>query len=104
MPTLFIVVALELLKVFLGLFTLFRCMCFFVCWYVSFCFFFAILLLKSLILALGYGTDCTFHLYDIGQFHVKKKKKRKPFLVRNSSASANQGHSTDFVEKIACAY
>ena len=32
---------------------------------------FAILLSKSLILALGYGTDYTFHLYDIGRFHVK---------------------------------
>ena len=38
---------------------------------------FAILLSESLILALGYGTDCTFHLYDIGQFHVKKIKKIK---------------------------
>ena len=34
---------------------------------------FPILLSKSLILALGYGTDCTFHLYDIDQFHLKKK-------------------------------
>ena len=33
------------------------------------------LLSKSLILALGYGTDCTFHLYDIGQSHVKQQKK-----------------------------
>ena len=37
---------------------------------------FAILLSKSLILAFGYGTDCTF--YDIGQFHEKKKKKKSP--------------------------
>ena len=41
---------------------------------------FAVLLLKSLTLALGYGTDCTFHLYDIGQFHVKKKKTCKHFV------------------------
>ena len=32
---------------------------------------------KSLILALGYGTDCTIHLYDIGQFHIKKKHMKK---------------------------
>ena len=67
--TLFIAVALELLKVILGLFTLLRCMCFSVRWYV---FFFSILLSKALILALGYGTDCIFHLRDIGQFHLKK--------------------------------
>ena len=36
---------------------------------------FAILLSKSLILAFGYGTDCTF--YDIGQFHEKNKQKTK---------------------------
>ena len=53
--TLFIVVASELLKVSLGLFTLFSCLCFSVGMSLS-----AILLLKSLILALGYGTDCTF--------------------------------------------
>ena len=35
--------------------------------------FFAILLSKSLILAVSYGTDCSFHLYNVGQFHVKKK-------------------------------
>ena len=42
-----------------------------------FFFFFSILLSKFLILALGYGTDCTFHLCDIGQFHINKKKKKK---------------------------
>ena len=69
LPTLFIVVALELLKVSLSLFTLFRCLCF----SVGMSLFFAILLSKSLILAVSYGTDCSFHLYNVGQFHVKKK-------------------------------
>ena len=48
-----------------------------------FFFFFSILLSKFLILALGYGTDCTFHLCDIGQFHIKKKKKKKKQNILN---------------------
>ena len=58
LPTLFLVVALVLLKINLGLFTLFRCLILSVCLLV--CLFFAIFLSKSLILAFGYGTDCTF--------------------------------------------
>ena len=38
---------------------------------------FAILLSKSLVLALGYGTDCTFILMILVSFTLKKKKKKK---------------------------
>ena len=37
---------------------------------------FAILLSKSLVLALGYGTDCTFILMILVSFTLKKKKKK----------------------------
>ena len=69
LPTLSIVVALELSKVFLPCFGV--CASLFVCWYVSFS---ANLLLKSLLFALGYGTDYIFHLYDIGPEEVRHKK------------------------------
>ena len=42
---------------------------------------FAVLLSKSPILAFGYGTDCTFHLYDIGQSQAKKKLFLEKFVA-----------------------
>ena len=53
----------------------------------------------SLILALGYGTDCTFHLYDIGYFQVKKKKKN---LHHQEVVNKSKRSSLAFLEVCRC--